>query len=67
MSSRNGGSCYDPVYFHFPELDISEYNTTFIVSDAILVQPSLALRKSNNTYKTFFPPGKWIHLRTNSS
>jgi len=37
MSSKNGGSCYDPVYFHFPELEISEYNTTFIVGDAILV------------------------------
>jgi len=22
MSGKNGGSCYDPVYFHFPELEI---------------------------------------------
>jgi hypothetical protein len=41
MSSKNGGSCYDPVYFHFPELPINEYNSTFIVGDAILVQPAL--------------------------
>ena len=64
MSSKNGGSCYDPVYFHFPELGINEYNSTFIVGDAILVQPTLDLRLSNDTYKTFFPPGKWVHLRT---
>ena len=64
MSSKNGGSCYDPVYFHFPELGIEEYYSTFIVGDAILVQPALQLRQSNNTYKSFFPPGKWVHLRT---
>ena len=67
MSSKNGGSCYDPVYFHFPELAISEYNTTFIIGDAILIQPTLQLRYSNNTYKTFFPPGKWLNLRNNQS
>ena len=50
MSSKNGGSCYDPVYFHFPELGIEEYYSTFIVGDAILVQPALQLRQSNNTY-----------------
>jgi hypothetical protein len=44
MSGKNGGSCYDPVYFHFPELEIKEYNTTFIVGDSILVQPTLEPR-----------------------
>jgi len=68
MSSKNGGSCYDPVYFHFPELQIKEYYSTFMVGDAILVQPALEIRESSqNSYKTFFPPGNWIHLRTNES
>ena len=65
MSSKNGGSCYDPVYFHFPELEIQEYKNTFIVGDAILVQPVLNKRQEGtNSYETFFPPGNWLNLRT---
>jgi len=41
-SSQNGSSCYDPVYFHFPEIEIQEYNNAFILGDAILVQPALS-------------------------
>ena len=64
-SNQVGGSCYDPVYFHFSELEIQEYNNTFIVGDAILVQPVVSKRQQGiNEYETFFPPGKWINLRT---
>lgn len=65
MSNQYGGSCYDPVYFHFPELEIQEYKNTFLVGNAILVQPVLNKREVGiNTYETFFPPGDWLNLRT---
>ena len=50
MSSRYGGSCYDPLYFHFPDLKIAEADNSFIIGNSTKISPSIYLRYKNETF-----------------
>jgi hypothetical protein len=41
--SQKGGTCFDPLLFHYPELEAAYFDTesTFIVANAIKVTPVL--------------------------
>jgi alpha-glucosidase (family GH31 glycosyl hydrolase) len=62
--SENGGSCFDPLLFHYPEVEESYNDTeaTFIVANAIKVTP--VLEPSTQKIESFFPKGNWVDLYT---
>lgn len=66
VASTEGGTCFDPLLFHYPDLEKAYENIedTFIVADAIKVSPILQSLGANTTYQAFFPPGKWVDLDT---
>lgn len=41
--SANGGTCFDPLVYHYPNDDTAQtdYTSTFIVANAIKVSPVL--------------------------
>lgn len=65
-ASKTGQTCYDPLLFHYPEIEgaYNDTESTFIVGDAIKVSP--LLHSSENftklNYTVFFPKGQWIDL-----
>lgn len=66
-ASSAGGTCFDPLLFHYPNLDKAYENieNTFMVGHAVKVSPILEpLSGLEPTYKAFFPPGKWVDLDT---
>jgi len=60
-----GYTCYDPLFFHYPNIDQSKVNTehTFIVADALKVSPVLEKLEDGAKYKSYFPNGKWVNLK----
>lgn len=63
--SQDGGSCFDPMMYHYPNDDthFQSNNTehTFLVGDAIKVTPVL---ESNPTELwSYFPNGDWVSMR----
>lgn len=66
-ASTVGGTCFDPLLFHWPNLDKAYENieNTFMVSHDIKVSPILeALSGDQPKYQSFFPPGKWVDIDT---
>lgn len=65
-ASINGGTCFDPLLFHFPDLNGTEVyedmEHTFLVGDAVKVSPVLNFTGDDKTFKSFFPKGKWLSL-----
>ena len=62
-ASIEGGSCIDPLMFHFSNID-ETFNRTehsFIVGDAIKVTP--VLEKGATYVESYFPYGNWTNLR----
>lgn len=62
---QEGGSCYDPMMYHYPDDDthFATNNTehTFLVGDALKVTPVL---ESNPTELwSYFPNGEWVSMR----
>ena len=65
--SDKGGTCFDPLLFHYPELEKAFENieNTFLVNHVLKVSPILeALNGTNQTFQSFFPPGKWVDMDT---
>lgn len=63
--SKNGGTCFDPQFYYFPN-DTNTYNeieSTFIFAGAIKVTPSLTDTTATTT-PSYFPAakGKWAAL-----
>lgn len=75
-ASVYGRTCYDPLIFHYPEIEsvYDDTEETFLVGDAILVSPVLLPYKDmkettqpvpgqeNKRIDAFFPPGTWVNL-----
>jgi len=55
--TQDGGSCFDPLFFHYPDLDAAFTDTehTFIAGDALKVSP--VLEKDVTTIQSYFPNG----------
>jgi len=62
--STNGGTCFDPLLFHYPDVTKAYENieNTFIVADILKVSPILEALSANQTYQSFFPRGRWVDL-----
>lgn len=63
---NEGYTCYDPLFFHYPNIDQDKVNTehTFIVGDALKVSPVLEkLADGVTEYESYFPNGDWVSLK----
>jgi alpha-glucosidase (family GH31 glycosyl hydrolase) len=62
--SRTGGSCFDPLFFHYPAddylLDIVE--DSFIVASALKISPVLAPLGIEGKFESYFPEGTYVDL-----
>lgn len=65
-SSQSGRTCFDPLFYHYPSFVDAyiEPESTFLVGDAIKVSPVLRPLKKNETFESFFPPGRWVDMDT---
>ena len=61
---QNGGTCFDPLFFHYPDLNetYSNIESTFMVGDAIKVSPVLSAQGTETHFKVFFPQGNWVSM-----
>ena len=61
-ATDSGQTCYDPIFFHYPELEGAFENIehTFLVGEAIKVSP--VLEADATEIKSFFPNGDWVNL-----
>ena len=63
--SQNGGTCFDPLFYHFTEDEnvYGNYSSTFVYANAIKVSPVLeALQENQTSFKSYFPKGQWVSL-----
>jgi alpha-glucosidase (family GH31 glycosyl hydrolase) len=65
-SSEFGGSCFDPLYFHYNMNlgaleDTQGVNDTFIFGGAVKVSP-IVHKQNGPTFKSHFPKGRWLNL-----
>lgn len=62
---RDGGTCFDPLLFHYPHDDeVFRVNSTehsFIVGDALKITPVLEYGATN--VMSYFPNGKWVDMK----
>jgi alpha-glucosidase len=68
--NQNGGTCFDPLFYHFPQDDnvYQDYQSTFIYANGIKVSPILhALADNETSFKVYFPKGKWVSLNNFAS
>lgn len=68
-ASEFGGSCFEPLYFHYPYDEASKHemtgtNDTFIYGGAVKVSPLVTPAKGAKTFKSYFPKGRWLNLAT---
>eukprot|EP00347_Sterkiella_histriomuscorum_P006514 403352477 len=59
-----GGTCFDPLSFHYPN-DLETYQdseSSFIVANNLKVSPILESLEDDKTYFSYFPKGKWVNL-----
>lgn len=73
-ASQNGGTCIDPLLFHFPDdpkvFDPSNTENSFLIGSALKVSPVLEATpsgKTSTTVRTYFPKGEWVDMRDFSS
>ena len=61
-ASIEGGSCFDPVLMHFPEIDevFEDIEKSFIFANAIMVTP--VLQSNVTSIRQFFPNGNWVSM-----
>lgn len=66
-ASQNGGTCIDPLFFHYPNDEelYKDYEESFIVAGAIKVSPILENLEGFTNYSSYFPQGKWVSLVDN--
>ena len=60
--SREGGTCYDPLIFHYPNDDgvFDQVEHTFIMGDAFKVSPVLEFNTTK--HEAYFPAGEWVDM-----
>jgi alpha-glucosidase (family GH31 glycosyl hydrolase) len=66
-ASTFGGSCFDPLYFHYTQDEKARENVfgtndTFIFGNAVKVSPLITPSNGAKTFKSYFPKGKWLNL-----
>jgi alpha-glucosidase (family GH31 glycosyl hydrolase) len=66
-ASVTGGTCVDPIFFHFPEdvifTNTPGHNETFIVANAVKVSPVVGPQApGQDFYLSHFPPGRFVNL-----
>jgi alpha-glucosidase (family GH31 glycosyl hydrolase) len=65
----NGGTCFDPLMFHFP-LDEQTFTNTehsFIFANALKITPVLDAKTSeSNQVSSYFPKGTWVSMNNYS-
>ena len=63
--SENGGSCFDPMFYHFPADDnlYTDIEASFIFAGVLKVTPSL-VNTNDKTVSSYFPEanGQWVSL-----
>jgi len=60
-ASQNGGSCFDPLFFHYPTIDDAyKKMTSFVFANALYVSP--ALKPGAQSVSSFFPAGQWVSM-----
>jgi alpha-glucosidase (family GH31 glycosyl hydrolase) len=65
-SSRDGGSCLEPIEFRYPvdssmfTESIDDVSASFIFARAIKVSPTFS--PGNETISSYFPQGNWVNL-----
>ena len=59
-------TCFDPLLFHYPELDeaFEDIEDTFIYADALKISPVLKKRENDTHYEVFFPTGNWLDMNS---
>lgn len=72
-TNQEGGSCVDPLFFHFPD-DIRTFDplateNSFILGNALKVTPVVEAKSGVATQmvRTYFPAGQWVDMRDFSS
>jgi alpha-glucosidase (family GH31 glycosyl hydrolase) len=62
-ASIEGGTCFDPLFFSYPNLNQTFENITdtFIVAGTFKVSP--VLEQNVTTYHSFFPNGNWVSMK----
>jgi alpha-glucosidase (family GH31 glycosyl hydrolase) len=69
----SGNTCYDPLIFHYPDIDYVFNNTvaSVIVADTIMVSPSYGnCSNSSESFDVYYPNdknGSWVNLRNFSA
>lgn len=66
-ASTQGGTCFDPLFYHFSK-DTDSYehsDTTFILAGALKVSPTLEeITPDMEDFDSYFPKGAtWVNLR----
>ena len=68
-ASRDGGTCFDPLMFHFPMEDqtFSETEHSFIFANALKITPVLDAETSDgDSVRSYFPEGTWVNMNNYS-
>lgn len=66
--SQEGGSCVDPLFYHFPTderlFDPTQTENSFILAGALKVVPVLepAVVDTTQMVRTYFPTGEWVNM-----
>jgi alpha-glucosidase (family GH31 glycosyl hydrolase) len=62
--SQSGGSCFDPLFYHYPSDDnlFDNIEESFLIHGALKVSPILS-PDINDTYTSYFPIGTWVSMR----
>lgn len=68
-TNQEGGSCVDPLFFHFPDdirtFDPSQTENSFILGNALKVTPVVEAKAGTGAQmvRTYFPKGQWVDMR----
>lgn len=67
--NQEGGTCVDPLFYHYPEdkyaFDPTQTENSFILAGALKVVPVLEAIPSGQTtlnVRTYFPLGEWVNM-----
>lgn len=64
-ASQEGGTCFDPIMFHYPtdEEAFTNIEHSFIFANALKITPVLdADSAAAETIKSYFPKGSWVNM-----
>lgn len=68
IASDDGETCFDPLFFHYPEdpdlYDASKVESSFIFANAVKVSPVFA--DNATTVDSYFPNGQWVNIHNYS-